>query len=100
MTRLRRLSAPQIGAREVVVLREADCSSLSPADVKRIRDVLSRCGAMATERPRSLFSAKNLEQDVARLVKVGGWWDGRSKQGRRTGQRLAHTCSIVLFTLL
>ena len=42
------------------------------ADWRRLHDVLSRCGVMATERPKAMFSAKHLESDVAKLLKVWG----------------------------
>ena len=51
-------------------LQESDASS-QVADAARLKEVISRCGALASERPKSLFSAKDLETDLARLLKGG-----------------------------
>ena len=34
-----------------------------------MRDVLSRCEALPTERDKAAFAAKNLEQDLSRLLR-------------------------------
>ncbi len=34
-----------------------------------MRDVLSRCEALPTERDKAAFTAKNLEQDLGRLLR-------------------------------
>ena len=36
-----------------------------------MRDVMSRCGALGSERPRASFKTNNLEQDLTRLLKSG-----------------------------
>lgn len=36
-----------------------------------MRDVMSRCGALGSERPRASFKVTNLEQDLTRLLKSG-----------------------------
>lgn len=36
-----------------------------------MRDVMSRCGALGSERPRVAFKVNNLEQDLTRLLKSG-----------------------------
>ena len=41
------------------------------ADASRLRDVMSRCGALGSERPRASFKTSNLEQDLTRLLKSG-----------------------------
>lgn len=54
----------QLGAKECVVPAEA---SPSP-EGRRLRDVVARCGALATERKPSEFDARDLEDDLARLL--------------------------------
>jgi len=70
----------QLGARECVIQKEAEPSSSSAAagsgaaesaDQRRLHDVLSRCGVMATPRPRAFFSPKHLDADLAKLLKSG-----------------------------
>lgn len=53
-----------------VILQEADAGSQA-ADASRMRDVMSRCGALGSERARTTFKVNNLEQDLARLLKSG-----------------------------
>ena len=54
----------QLGAKECVVPAEA---SPSP-EGRRLRDVVARCGALATERKPADFDARDLEDDLARLL--------------------------------
>jgi DNA mismatch repair protein MSH2 len=75
----------QLGAREVVIQKPADGEKSDKggggggapgaagagADARRLADVLDRVGAMGSERPRALFAAKHLEQDLGKLLKVG-----------------------------
>ena len=51
-------------------LQEADARAQA-ADASRLRDVMSRCGALGSERPRASFKTSNLEQDLTRLLKSG-----------------------------
>ena len=44
-------------------------ASANAADYRRVRDVLSRCEALPTERDKAAFGAKNLEQDLGRLLR-------------------------------
>ena len=37
----------------------------------KLRDMVANCNAMASQRPAAIFSAKHLEQDLARLLKSG-----------------------------
>ena len=50
--------------------QEGDAAS-SSADASRLRDVISRCNALCSERAKSSFSTKNLEQDLIRLLRSG-----------------------------
>eukprot|EP00884_Botryococcus_braunii_P018504 jgi/Botrbrau1/5337/Bobra.0346s0011.1 len=59
----------QLGAKEIVLPKEGEGSG--GTDARRVRDVVSRCAALATERPKSLFLTKYLEQDLARLLRSG-----------------------------
>ena len=43
------------------MLQEKDTAT-GGTDAARLRDVMSRCGALASERPRATFSDKNVEQ--------------------------------------
>jgi len=52
------------------ILQEPDAGSQA-ADASRMRDVMSRCGALGSERPRASFRTNNLEQDLTRLLKSG-----------------------------
>ena len=52
------------------VLQEPDAGSQA-ADASRMRDVMSRCGALGSERLRASFKTNNLEQDLTRLLKSG-----------------------------
>lgn len=40
-------------------------------DLSRIKDVVARCNAMVSERPKASFGVKNLEQDLPRLLQSG-----------------------------
>ena len=51
-------------------MQEGDATA-SSADASRLRDVISRCNALASERAKSSFSTKNLEQDLVRLLRSG-----------------------------
>eukprot|EP00854_Cymbomonas_tetramitiformis_P014890 gene14890-17603_t len=55
----------QIGAKECVVPKEA----ASTPEGRKLRDVLARCGALATDWKPSDFSPKDLETDLGRLLK-------------------------------
>lgn len=50
--------------------QEGDAAARS-ADASRLRDVVSRCNALGTERLRAVFSTRNLEQDLGRLLRSG-----------------------------
>ena len=50
--------------------QEGDAGAGSP-EGGRLRDVVARVGAMAAERGRALFGTKNLQQDLARLLRGG-----------------------------
>ena len=54
--------------RQAPDLQEGDRTALS-ADASRLRDVISRCNALASERAKSSFSTQNLEQDLVRLLR-------------------------------
>lgn len=56
--------------RQAPELQEGDATAIS-ADASRLRDVISRCNALASERAKSSFSTKNLEQDLVRLLRSG-----------------------------
>ena len=43
------------------MLQEKDTAT-GGTDAARLRDVMSRCGALASERPKATFSDKNVEQ--------------------------------------
>ncbi|KAL3140673.1 hypothetical protein ABBQ32_005238 [Trebouxia sp. C0010 RCD-2024] len=60
----------QLGAKECVLPKEVDAGSQA-ADASRMRDVMSRCGALGSERARATFKVNNLEQDLTRLLKSG-----------------------------
>ena len=53
----------------VLNARQEGASSASAADYRRVRDVLARCEAMPTEKDKAAFGAKNLEQDLGRLLR-------------------------------
>jgi hypothetical protein len=48
-------------------------------DGRKLRDVMARCEVLTTERKRSEFKARDVEQDMARLVK------GSAEQHRALG---------------
>ena len=54
----------------MIVMQEADAGSQA-ADASRMRDVMVRCGALGSQRPRATFKTSNLEQDLTRLLKSG-----------------------------
>ena len=51
-------------------MQEGDATA-SSADASRLRDVISRCNALPSERAKNNFSTKNLEQDLIRLLRSG-----------------------------
>jgi hypothetical protein len=51
--------------------RQEGDATASSADASRLRDVISRCSALPSERAKSHFSTKNLEQDLIRLLRSG-----------------------------
>ena len=55
----------QIGVKECVVPKEGT----ETPEGRRLRDVVSRCGALATERQARDFDAQDLENDLGRLVR-------------------------------
>ena len=61
-------SLPKSGP--LVMIQEAEAGSQA-ADASRMRDVMSRCGALGSERARATFKVNNLEQDLTRLLKSG-----------------------------
>jgi hypothetical protein len=46
-------------------------AGLQGSDARRLRELLARCGLMASERPRASFSAKHLEGELGKLSKAG-----------------------------
>jgi DNA mismatch repair protein MSH2 len=54
----------QLGAKEVVLPLE----TTPTPDGRRLREVVGRCGALATERKPGDFNARDLEDDLARLL--------------------------------
>lgn len=44
---------------------------ISQVDRTRLADVISQCGILIAKKPKSTFSAKNLSQDLSRLLKGG-----------------------------
>jgi DNA mismatch repair protein MSH2 len=46
-----------------------NAAAAAAAEARRLRDAVERAGALASWRPRALFSTRNLEADVARLTK-------------------------------
>ena len=52
------------------LLQESDTGAQA-ADAARLKEVIGRCGALASERPKNTFSAKDLETDLGRLLKGG-----------------------------
>jgi len=58
----------QLGAKECVVAKEAT----ETPEGRRLRDLVARCGALATERKPGDFDARDLEDDLARLLARDG----------------------------
>lgn len=54
-----------LGCRECLVLQD----SSNYLTGKKLEDLMLRCNVLLTERKRSLFKAKDLEQDLSRLVR-------------------------------
>lgn len=44
---------------------------MAAVDRARVRDVLRRCSVLASERDRSTFDVRSLEQDLGRLLQGG-----------------------------
>eukprot|EP00282_Hemiselmis_andersenii_P005543 CAMPEP_0114149132 /NCGR_PEP_ID=MMETSP0043_2-20121206/21994_1 /TAXON_ID=464988 /ORGANISM="Hemiselmis andersenii, Strain CCMP644" /LENGTH=815 /DNA_ID=CAMNT_0001243751 /DNA_START=95 /DNA_END=2539 /DNA_ORIENTATION=+ len=55
----------RLGAKECIV---ADDKMRAPVEGAKIRDVLDRCDVVLTERKRTDFNAKDIEQDLERLL--------------------------------
>ena len=51
--------------------QEAAAGGAAAADYRRLRAELQRSDALATEREKGAFNPKNLEQDLARLLRDG-----------------------------
>ena len=49
----------------------AQDSGKSPNDAAKLRGVIENASAMVSQRPPAAFSAKHLEQDLAKLLKSG-----------------------------
>ena len=63
-------------------VQEGDAAAQT-ADASRLRDMMSRCGALGSERPRATFKTTNLEQDFTRLLKSGNIEQHRDVLERR-----------------
>ncbi|GLI63268.1 hypothetical protein VaNZ11_006172 [Volvox africanus] len=60
----------QLGAREAVLNKDS-LSFLDAGQRSRLKALLEGVGLMVTERPASLFNAKHLEADLAKVIKGG-----------------------------
>ncbi|GLC60185.1 hypothetical protein PLESTB_001582900 [Pleodorina starrii] len=60
----------QLGAREAVVNKDA-LTLLDAGQRSRLSGLFDSVGLMVTERPASLFTAKHLEADLAKVIKGG-----------------------------
>jgi DNA mismatch repair protein MSH2 len=60
----------QLGAKECVVQMEK--AEIKDPDLTKLKQIISNCGAAVTERSMSDFGTKDIEQDLARLLKNGG----------------------------
>lgn len=45
-------------------------SSAQTKELSKVKDVMLKCRAMTSERPKAMYSTKNLEMDLQRLIKV------------------------------
>ncbi|KAL6769998.1 hypothetical protein ACKKBG_A33190 [Auxenochlorella protothecoides x Auxenochlorella symbiontica] len=65
----------QLGVRECAVIKDTASEAGQPGaqslDLHRAMDVLARTGAAPAPRPRASFSARNLDQDLQRLLLPG-----------------------------
>lgn len=64
------LTTTHVQVKLLMAVQEVDAGSQA-ADASRMRDVMSRCGALGSERARATFKVNNLEQDLTRLLKSG-----------------------------
>lgn len=64
----------QLGVKEVVIPltlngKEGEAGDVVMGEYAKLRDVLESCGIVVTERKKTEFSNKNVEQDLNRLLK-------------------------------
>jgi len=74
----------QLGTKECILPREAT----ETPEGRRLRDLVGRCGALATERKSSEFDVRDLEDDLARLLgkaSSGGGIAGVDSSGGGSG---------------
>ena len=62
---------PEVCIRLVGSITQENDATASSADASRLKDVISRCNALGSERAKNNFSTKNLEQDLIRLLRSG-----------------------------
>ena len=95
-------SAPVAAAFEACCLLGQEAAASGTAgDWRRLRDVLGRCEALATERDKSSFSGKNVEQDLGRLLRDGNVEHNRDVLDRPLAKAaLAGACPSYLRSLL
>ena len=62
--------SPRVHGHHGCVVQEPEAAAQA-GDGGRLKDVVSRCGALPSERPRASFATKNLEQDLGRLLRSG-----------------------------
>lgn len=75
--------------------------SATENDFSRIKDVVTRCNAMVSERPKSSFGVKNLEQDLPRLLQSGSVEHHREVLDRASASAaLAGTTGLAKLGLL
>lgn len=89
--------------------QEGDATA-SSADASRLRDVISRCSALPSDRAKSNFSTKNLEQDLIRLLRSGNAeqhrdvldrplaaaaLSGQTCHPQRPAHRLMHAAGVI-----
>ena len=56
---------------DTFTLQAGEVGSMAGPDAKRLADVVSRCGALGSERPKAAFNTKALEGDLGRLLRGG-----------------------------